>query len=119
MEPVQLYADSAFPANRSSRAWPTGTLSGFTLDDPPMQGRWIAILGGLVAILLLGGLLALFTVSLTPAGRLLLVFFVGVLAMIAIAGGGFVWWVRRELGPGGPSEKVQQRVEDRIDEEES
>jgi len=97
----------------------TATFSESTVESEHMQGRWVTVVGAFVTILLLGGLLALFTVSLTPAARFLLVFFLGILAMIGIAAGGFVWWVRRELGPSEPSETVQQRLEERIDEGEN
>jgi apolipoprotein N-acyltransferase len=83
-----------------------------------MKGRRIAVLGVVVIVLSLGILLAALSLSLTPTARLLLVLTFGVLLAIGISVGGFVWWVRRELGPGGPSEEVQERVERRMDDRE-
>ena len=72
------------------------------------------LLGGVLAFVILGGLLAAFSLSVTPTGRVVLVVFVGLLLTIGMVAGGFVWWVRREIGSEGPSREVQERVERRM-----
>lgn len=73
-----------------------------------------ALLGVFLAFVVLGGLLAAFALSLTSTGRVVLLVFAGVLLTIGIVAGGFVWWVRREIGTQGPSEAVQERVDRRM-----
>ncbi|MFT4890666.1 MAG: hypothetical protein ACI9YT_001584 [Halobacteriales archaeon] len=75
-----------------------------------MGVRRAVLLGAFLALVVLGSLLAAFTLSLTPTGRVVLLVFVGILLSIGIVAGGFVWWVRREIGTEGPSEAVQERV---------
>jgi cytochrome c biogenesis protein CcdA len=73
--------------------------------------------GGFLTLVILGGLLAAFALSLTPGGRVILVLFVGLLLTIGFVAAGFVWWVRQEIGPNGPSEEVQKRVERRVNDD--
>ncbi|MFW6376452.1 MAG: hypothetical protein ACOC0F_00600 [archaeon] len=75
------------------------------------------LVGGFLTVVILGGLLAASVLSLTPGGRVILVIFVGLLLTIGFVAAGFVWWVRREVGPKGPSEEVQKRVERRTNDD--
>lgn len=79
-----------------------------------MGVRRTVLLGAFLALVVLGSLLAAFTLSLTPTGRVVLLVFAGLLLTIGIVAGGFVWWVRREIGTEGPSEAVQERVDRRM-----
>jgi hypothetical protein len=82
-----------------------------------MGFRRNVLLGTFLALLVIGSLLVAVSLSTTATGRVVLVVLVGALLTIGMVAGGFVWWVRREVGSEGPSEAAQERLERRMDDE--
>jgi len=82
-----------------------------------MGFRRNVLLGTFLALLVIGSLLVAVSLSTTATGRMVLVVFVGALLTMGMVAGGFVWWVRREVGPEDPSEAAQERLERRMDDE--
>jgi hypothetical protein len=76
-----------------------------------------ALLGAFLSLVVIGGLLLAVSLSATATGRVVLVVLVGALLTIGMVAGGFVWWVRREVGSEGPCEAAQERLERRMDDE--
>lgn len=75
------------------------------------------LLGGLGVVVVLGSLLAVFSLLQSQTGRVALVIFVGIILTIGIVAGGFAWWVRHEMGSTGHSEEIQKRVDRRMNED--
>lgn len=75
------------------------------------------LLGGFVAVIVLGSLLAAFSLLQSQTGRMALVIFLGIILTIGIVAGGFVWWVRHEMGSTVSSEEIQERVDRRMNED--
>ncbi|MFQ3294471.1 MAG: apolipoprotein N-acyltransferase [Halobacteriales archaeon] len=82
-----------------------------------MGFRWNLLLGGFVAVIVLGSLLAAFSLLQSQTGRMALVIFLGIILTIGVVAGGFVWWVRHEMGSTVSSEEIQERVDRRMNED--